>query len=215
MKKLLLLFSIFSLTSYSQEISYEGNTAIVVFQLDSLGADEIHSRALSAIANIFNSANDVIQLNDKASKKIVVRGKASVEITNPIKSMYPKNKFIGDLMPVYFDTKVNIDSKDNRYRIVYEVMNPETQYGNGRAPFGFISFDFPKENEEIGYAERMMGDKSLKILGKKKLELYKAALIKVPKEVAQTLRIQSSLFLNSIQSEMIGLSEVSIEGDDW
>ena len=215
MKKLLLLLFIFSLTSYSQEISYEGNTAIVVFQLDSLSADEIHSRALSAIANIFNSANDVIQLNDKASKKIVVRGKASVEITNPIKSIYPKTKFIDNIRPIYFDTKVNIDSKDNRYRIEYEVMNPEYQYGNDRVPFGFISFDFPNEKEKISYVEMMMGEKGLTLLGKKKLDIYKEALIKVPNEVTEILRLHSNLFLNSIQAEMLGLSKSSTDGDDW
>ena len=216
MKKLLLLLFIFSLTSYSQKISYEGNTAIVVFQLDSLSADEIHSRALSAIANIFNSANDVIQLNDKASKKIVVRGKASVEITNPIKSAYPNTKFIDDIRPIYFDTKVNIDSKDNRYRIEYEVMNPEYQYGNDREPFGFFSFDFPNEKEKISYVEKMMDVKGINIyVGKKKRDIYKAALIKVPNEVTEVLRRHSDLFFYSIQTEMLGLSKNSTDGDDW
>ena len=70
-----------------QEFKYQENLMSVVFEVDSVKAKDIHSRALSSIANTFKSANDVIQLNDKDANKIVVNGSSSIITSNPNKEM--------------------------------------------------------------------------------------------------------------------------------
>ena len=45
----------------------------VVFE-SNLNKKELHSNIFSAIANIYNSANDVVQMNDTNNGKIIVKG---------------------------------------------------------------------------------------------------------------------------------------------
>ena len=57
MKKLLLLLLIAPVLGFGQEPEYkfENNIMVVVFQADSLNANEIQSKATAAIANIYKS----------------------------------------------------------------------------------------------------------------------------------------------------------------
>ena len=65
-----------------------------VFNVEGVSASELHSKINVAIANIFNSANDVIQVNDPQNNKFVIKGIASVPVENTYKAMYPKNPYI-------------------------------------------------------------------------------------------------------------------------
>lgn len=72
MKKLIILFLLLPFNLFAQEIN--GTQMSQVFNVEGVNASELHRRINSAIANIFNSAKDVIQLNDTQNKKFIVKG---------------------------------------------------------------------------------------------------------------------------------------------
>lgn len=87
MKKLLLLLvTLITLTAFGQDKEDpkygKGSVPFVdgkvifteVVQVDGKSADELYSLAKLAIAEMFKSANDVIQLDDKEGKTIIVKG---------------------------------------------------------------------------------------------------------------------------------------------
>lgn len=188
MKKLVILLLFIPLVSLGQDFKTQDKIMSVVFQVDSLSASEIHSRALNAIANIYNNANNVIQLNDTQANKIVVKGSSTMTITNPIKALYPKNKYIKETSELFYDHTINIDSKDNRYRIVYIVSNPEELFSTTRIDFAspIFSFEEPKQDGITEYVDLKMSA-GTSLLGKKKKAIYKSALLKLPKEIVNTL----------------------------
>ena len=57
---------------------------VVVFQTDSLSANEAQSKATAAIANMYNSAQNVIQLNDSESNKLIIKALTEVLFDNPL-----------------------------------------------------------------------------------------------------------------------------------
>jgi hypothetical protein len=69
MKKLIILFFLLPFNLFAQEIN--GTQMSQVFNVEGVSASELHSRINTAIANIFNSANDVIQLNDSQNNKFI------------------------------------------------------------------------------------------------------------------------------------------------
>ena len=71
MKKLLLLLILIPFNSFSQEIN--GSSISIVYNLEGADGKELFSRLNYAVANIFNSANDVIQMSDENSNKMVVK----------------------------------------------------------------------------------------------------------------------------------------------
>ena len=52
MKKFILLLLFIPLVGFGQEFKYQDKIMSVVFEVDSLSASEIHSRALNSIANL-------------------------------------------------------------------------------------------------------------------------------------------------------------------
>ena len=207
------------LVSFGQEFKYQNNINSVVFEVDSTSASDIHNKALSAIANLYNNANNVIQLNDKDSNKIIVKGKSTITITNPIKAMYPKNKYISETMELFFDNTINIDSKDNRYRIVYSVNNPEELYGTERVNFfpSIFSFNEPKQDEITEFVDLKMSA-GTSMLGKKRKAIYKTALEKLPQEIVSTLKNDTKTFLliiNDAIQQKSALESNSILNDDF
>ena len=222
MKKLVMLLLFVPLVSFGQEFKYQNNIMSVVFEVDSTSASEIHSRALSAIANMYNSANNVIQLNDKESNKLVIKSKSSIVIDNPVKLMYPKNKYITSGWEIFFSNTINIDSKDNRYRIVYSVSNPEYDAGTyGRMPFDgerFFIFE-PSEKTKIDeYIDEQLNKSGMGIIGKKKKALYATALEKMPENIVLKLKENAksiSLFVNDAIQQKSALESNSILNDDF
>lgn len=114
MKKLLLLILI-PLNLSAQQIN--GTKISQVFNLEGVSAAELHNKINFAIANIFNSANDVIQLNDSQNKKFIVKAVASIPVKNAYKSMYPKVSTIPSIYNYDHPITLNIASRDGRYKI--------------------------------------------------------------------------------------------------
>lgn len=70
--------------------------------------NEIYLKAYEWIAKSFNSAKDVIEMNDKESGKIILKSELPCHLTN-------YNSTVND----YVSFTLSIDAKDGRYRCVF------------------------------------------------------------------------------------------------
>jgi hypothetical protein len=96
---------ILPIDSITHQITYSG---IVV--VDSSSADLLFDRAKEWFVHSFNSANDVVQMEDKERKKIIGKGKFDV-VTSYMSSLSTNS--LG-----YVKFSVEIQAKEGRYRYV-------------------------------------------------------------------------------------------------
>ena len=89
MKRLIILLILTSYNCFSQDYQLNDKSISVVYKVDSVSKKEIHSRVLSAIANLYTNANNVIQLNDTQNFKIVVKGRSEFLTKNEMKPLLP------------------------------------------------------------------------------------------------------------------------------
>lgn len=119
----IVLFSVLllsTITSYGQEVktfTYEGEQITIpmvnqkirfsrVFNCDSISAEQLYANAKIAIADMFVSAQSVIQLDDSDNKTIIVKGKA--HWVRNSEALFTQG------FDVAFTLK--IECRDNRYR---------------------------------------------------------------------------------------------------
>lgn len=207
-----IFFLFISFNAFAQEISE--NQMSQVFSVDGVNATELHSRINVAIANIFNSANDVIQLNDQQNKKFIIKGIASVPVENNYKAMYPKNPYMPSFYNFDHPINLNIDSRDGRYKVTLKYGRP-TYTVNGitqeatKDPMMIITGDYIASQVEITKQEFNKPD--YLIIGKKKKQ---AMLDAIPKSIyayADGLIDYGTLLFQRIYDEVNSASD----NDDW
>ncbi|GDX53515.1 hypothetical protein LBMAG27_25620 [Bacteroidota bacterium] len=117
-------------------------TGMVIYKsiqkIDSASKDELYSRAKVWIATTFNSANDVIQLDDKTNGQIIIKGKYSFKNYN-IESFIPLN--------------ISIGIKDGKYKIeITEIIYNYFNQLNGINKWETVSIEniYPISNYENG-----------------------------------------------------------------
>ena len=219
MKKLLILLLIAPVLGFGQGTKIKDNTISIVVTNEDLTASELHSRLNNAIANIFNSANDVVQLNDIEGKRIVVKGLAKIIVANSTKAMYKKTKAIPETYEYDHDIALNIASKDGRYRLQLTYSDgkmwiPESQYNIAQwKPLEYpAKMDYTQKDIDfwIDYWEKDMENSNWSFVGKKRKQLY---LDFVPKQIKlyETTLIEyaNNLFVEIIKAVDLG------ETDDW
>jgi len=70
---------VFSLSLFGQKY---GRTSVSnVYEVENVNADDLFKRINFVIAYMYNSANDVIQLNDSESKKLVIKALGDVLVS--------------------------------------------------------------------------------------------------------------------------------------
>ena len=121
----LCLFAFFSINTFGQSIIKDSISqkyeAQEIKKLDSLKADVIFTKAKEWIALNYKSANDVIQLADKESLKIIVKGNFS-------SSLFMKQGFISHTLI--------LDFKDEKMRYTYSNFS---YYSSGSGSMDFES----------------------------------------------------------------------------
>ena len=190
-----------------QEFKYQENLMSVVFEVDSVKAKDIHSRALSSIANTFKSANDVIQLNDKDANKIVVNGSSSIITSNPNKEMWPNIKAFPDKLIHNYRFNLNIDSKDGRYRLLISLSEFDSQEELSYAENEYLTFEEVSKSDIEANINSYFELPGWGLVSKKKKEIFVEAYQKYPSEVVEALKEDVkaiALILNdAIQSDSV------------
>ncbi len=137
MRNLILIFAVFTTTMtsfqcYSQEYKSEEKTITGIFDVEGKTESEIFSSINKWIALNYNSALNVVQLSDKESGNIIVKGINEASYKNVMKELYPKNKFMQEYSTVKFTHTIEINVKENKYRIIYtltDIITPEPVAG--------------------------------------------------------------------------------------
>ncbi|ORL45380.1 hypothetical protein IIF7_11178 [Zunongwangia atlantica 22II14-10F7] len=183
MKKLITIITLIltSITANAQEYTNQTKSITGIFQAEGKNKDEIFENINKWIALNYNSAQDVIQMNDKDGGNIIVKGINSITYKNNIKELYPNNKFIAETITNKFNHTIEVNIKENKYRIIYtlsDIIPPAeaTQYSmEGQFDLIFDMIDFTGVKEDKIEVYNAYLDNLLKkgLMGKKKRQKMK------------------------------------------
>lgn len=124
MKKLslLLLCFCYSIIMSAQSFVTEEKTITGTFDAKERNKSELYASINKWISINYNSAINVIQLNDLESGIIIVKGINELEYNNTTKQIYPKMKDMPELLKVRFNHLIEFNIKDNKFRIIYKII---------------------------------------------------------------------------------------------
>ena len=213
-----LLVLMTSLNCYAQEYTLEEKTIIGVFDTEGKTKAEIFSSINKWIALNYNSAQNVVQLNDKESGNIIVKGINEAVYKNVMKELYPKNKYMQEYSSVKFNHTVEINIKDSKYRIIYtltDIITPEPVAGYNlesqyNMVFDMIDFTGLKQEKIDNYNNYIEELWKTAMVGKKKTEEFKEM-------TKPTFEEMNKGVIESIKSTMISIEKTvkSTKKDDW
>lgn len=128
MKKLLflLLLPVFGF-GQEPEFKFEDNLMVVVFHHKGVNSETLYSKCLASISNVFSNSKYVIDLEDRVGKKVIMNANTLVGMDNNVKMLYPrmKDKIVPESLKMKLSYKLNMDFKDDRYRMVFEITDVE------------------------------------------------------------------------------------------
>jgi hypothetical protein len=82
---------------------------------------EIYSSINRWVSVNYNSANDVIQMNDKESGIMIIKGLSAVSYINPTRATYTKTKVFPIRNEMLLNHLLEIKVKENKYRLIYTI----------------------------------------------------------------------------------------------
>jgi len=203
---------------YSQEFEYEEKVITGIFEAEGKNKSEIFSSINKWIALNYNSAQNVVQLNDKESGTIIVKGINEAMYKNVMKEMYPKNKYMQEYNTVEFNHTMEINIKDNRYRIIYHLTdiitpapvagyNLEQQYS---IVFDMIDFTGLKQEKIDSYNEYVDELWKKTMVGEKKRTKFKELTKPTFEELNKGVKESIIFTMNSVAKTV-----KSTKKDDW
>lgn len=207
---------VFSLSLFGQK--YGRTTVSNVYEVENVNADDLFSRINFVIANMYNSANDVIQLNDAESKKLVIKALGEVFFPNQNKYIYPRQKFFQDDVDWNVNYTLNIAARDGRYRM-------EINYGNVTrlsqvdgtevsSPYEALIKPSDEEKKEAVLAKQKDFQKSYwALISKKKKQRVLDSLPSNMDEVSDNLINHSFIVFEGIHQKI--LESETKDDDDW
>lgn len=147
MRNAILVLAVTISTLMSAQTTFEG-----VVQVDSnVTKDELFNRAMEWIATTYNSANNVIQMQDKEGGQIVVKA------TTAFDTRFKTGLFHHALG--YIDYTLKIYVKEGRYKYVYTSFRHKgkkyvSEYGTHTISFGLIRDDAAPTDIGVGYGKK-------------------------------------------------------------
>lgn len=228
MKFLTLLVALLTLYTpilNAQDFKFDGDTMTVVFE-SNLNMEKLHSTVFSAIANIYNSANDVVQMNDTNNGKIIVKGRHNLKMTNfQNKATYSKE--VVEMIPEYLDIDVehtlSIYIKDSKYKLKLVTGQAYSNYMGQRLPIPstyVYNFDYPSAQDIVNAKKRYTESLSL-LYKKRKLEklIQKEETIEYIESMESNMHTNINEFRGAAKLLALDISAKVInesnQDDDW
>jgi hypothetical protein len=210
MKKisLLLSFSFLFVISNSQVLKIEEKSITGTFDAKEKNKSELFSSINKWISINYNSAKNVIQMNELESGTIIVKGINVVEYKNPAKQMYPNNKYIPEITSVNFNHLIEINIKDNKYRIIYKITGVESE-GYNELYYNCIRLDTLDNNAIEIYNQIIEEPLKKGLVGKEKREMFLALSRPMFQEISTKLKDNITLTFLSISKT------ISENSDNW
>ena len=106
-------------TAYPQDYQINEKSIVGVFDVPGKNHSEIFSSINKWISLNYNSAQNVVQLNDKEAGNIIVKGINEVLFKNVMKELTPNNKYMQDYSTMKFNHTIEINIRDDKFRVVY------------------------------------------------------------------------------------------------
>ena len=95
MKKTLMVYLLFlPIFTKAQEYKLEKKTVTGIFEVKEIKKAEIFVAINKWVSINYNSAKNVVQMNDLESGTIIIKGINEVSYKNSMKELYPNNKYI-------------------------------------------------------------------------------------------------------------------------
>jgi len=212
MKKIILLvFLIGGVYTNAQEFKTEGKTVIGIFEAEGKSKNELYASINKWISINYNSSKSVIQMNDKESGTIIIKGINELAYTNIEKAVYPNNRFHSENTSTKFDHLIEINIRDNKFRISYRITDIVTEKYNLTDKF-FTCINFNGENEEDiqSFVDEMDTILRRGMFGKKKRMGQEAKIRLMIPEL-------NDAFVANIEKTMISLDNSTKETlqDNW
>lgn len=126
--------------SIAQSVEILEKSLVGVFEVGGKTKQDIHSVINKWVTLNYNSAQHVIQMNDKESGTIIIKGINELTYKNTQKIVYPNNKYIEEFVTTKFNHILEFNIKDNKYRITYALVDIASQ------DFGFNNVLFEGVN---------------------------------------------------------------------
>lgn len=216
MKKLLLLtIMFFGFLSFAQEFKAEEKSITCVFDATDKTKAEIFSSINKWISLNYKSPKTVLQLNDAETGSIIIKGSNRQGVKCPYKSLLPKSyqeSTAFDYDITNFKHLIEIDIKDNKYRIRYTIMEciEDSSFAtNSTEIYKSINF-IDDNNDSVDYD--VLTDSYLEayLINKKNKESFKSILKPMLKELNTALE-------ESIKETMLSIdkSVKSSKNDKW
>ena len=171
MKTILILMLFITTITNAQEYKLEEKTVTGIFEVKEKTKSEIFASINKWISINYNSAKNVVQMNDLESGTIIIKGINGVAYKSYAKEVYPNIKF-PEYQEIKFNHLIEINIKDNKFRIIYKIIDAATGYeASNIVP---INFNGINDVAIAEYNNKM--DELLKglLIGKKKQEKMKS-----------------------------------------
>ncbi|MCI2230288.1 DUF4468 domain-containing protein [Polaribacter sp. MSW13] len=207
----LLLTTFFS--SYSQEFEIKEKKVIGIFEIKNKNKSELYSNINKWISINYTSSKDVIQMNDKESGTIIIKGINKVNYTNKITTKGVFKSIQEHLVKVNrFNHLIEINIKDNKFRIIYALLKVNNKdYGWNKIVFDCISLNGINEVELEKF--NLINDAILKkgMINKKKREKFNSLSKPFLNEMNNTILENIKNTMNSLKNSI----KITGSKDDW
>ena len=219
MKKIfLVLFLLIGCNVISQEYNYTKNAITGVFSVENKSKNEIYSSINKWISINYNSAKNVIQLNDKDAGNIIIKGINESTYKNALKEVYPNNAYIPEYNTIKFNHTIEINIKEDRYRIIYTLTDIINDTAKEYQGFGtptalvnaLISLNGIKQDDIDAYNNFIEETWKKYWVGKKRRNKQKELTKPVFEELNKSVIEDIKLTMKSIKKSIVGSKK-----DDW
>lgn len=132
--RLILLFLLFPLSTFAQEMTLDENTGRVLFsevvQVEGISPEKLYGRARQWFAETYNSSESVLDLEDAANHKLIGKAWSPIYIegymgmTVPIKMWYTIKLFMRDGRYKYDITDIYYEGEANQHNGWKATKNP-------------------------------------------------------------------------------------------
>ena len=196
------------------------NTITAVYDLEGASKNEIYTSIYKWVSLNYVSAKNVIQMADKESGTIIVKGKGSVVYPNLIKKAYIKSNLIPYTNTVTTNHTIQFDVKEEKYRVKFtytdlienSLMNTRTEIYDESLILFYDSIKLEGVNYDKLDMFKIELESYLKSLwiGKKKRKLIKESVYPTAKTIQENLINEIKLKLFSLNSFINKKNK-----DDW
>lgn len=192
MRKSFLLMLFITAITNAQEYKLEAKTITGTFDIKDKSKAEIFASINKWISINYNSAKNVVQMNDLESGTIIIKGLNEVKYKNPIKIIYPN--LAAEFTTLKFNHIIEVNVKDNKFRIIYkliEIYMVDTTVMNDSKMI-YVDFDGSRKSEVEEYMVMMEENFKKAYKNKEKrekvLEAYKSSFEEINTKLVNDLK---------------------------